>query len=198
MKSVGKFIRIFCEGKVTEPNYFIGLIKVLELNNARISKPRDHSPLGIVKAAKEEYKKARKAKIPDRDIEIWAVFDRDGHPKIPEALNMALDNGINVAFSNTCFEYWILLHFEKATKPFGPCDEILKYIRDKYDPDYSKNNDHYFRLADKIETAIENNKWLLKKHWEHEIEENEIKLELNPFTNVYKLIEFLKENKNDL
>jgi hypothetical protein len=50
----------------------------------------------------------------DRDSpafdEIWCVFDRDEHPYVEDALALAAQHGINVAFSNPCFELWLLLH----------------------------------------------------------------------------------------
>jgi hypothetical protein len=42
--------------------------------------------------------------------EIWCVFDRDEHPFVDEAIELATRNGIGVAFSNPCFELWFVLH----------------------------------------------------------------------------------------
>ena len=194
----GKFIRILCEGEITEPNYFRGIIKANRISSARVMKPKDNSPFGIVKAAKEEVKKARKAKIPNKEIKVWAVFDMDGHPNIENAFTMAHDNNINIAFSSTCFEFWILLHYDKINKPFGPCDDIIKYIKNKYDQDYLKKNDHYAQLASKIPIAIENNEWLLEKHWKYELEKGIEPFKLNPYTDVFELVKFLLRNKNDI
>lgn len=48
--------------------------------------------------------------------EVWAVFDKDGHPNHEEAFNLASKNisgkKVNIAFTSIAFEYWILLHFE--------------------------------------------------------------------------------------
>jgi len=187
-----KYIRILCEGEKTEPKYFRGIIKANRIRGARVVKPKDNSPLGIVKAAKEEIKIAKKSKIPDSEIEVWAVFDRDQHAKLPDAFQMARDNGIKVAFSNVCFEFWVLLHYEKSTKPFANCDEIIKYIRVNYDTDYLKKNDHYEKLYDKIDIAINNNEWLLNKHWKFELEKGTPIYDINSYTDVYHLVAFLK------
>ena len=49
--------------------------------------------------------------------EVWAVFDKDQHPKCKEAFEEAdkeIDGKkVQVAFSSICFEYYILLHFTK-------------------------------------------------------------------------------------
>ena len=47
--------------------------------------------------------------------EIWCVFDRDDHPHVNSALQEARDHGIRVAFSNPCFELWLVLHVEDQT-----------------------------------------------------------------------------------
>lgn len=45
---------------------------------------------------------------------VWCVYDRDDHPHLAEAGQMARDNGIHVALSNPCFELWLLLHFRES------------------------------------------------------------------------------------
>ena len=46
---------------------------------------------------------------------IWCVFDRDEHPQIEEAKALAAENGVLIAFSNPCFELWLLLHYQSQT-----------------------------------------------------------------------------------
>lgn len=46
--------------------------------------------------------------------EVWCVFDVDEHPKVGEARQMALDNGLRLAMSNPCFELWLLLHLRES------------------------------------------------------------------------------------
>lgn len=195
-----KFIRILCEGKVTEPNYFRGLLKEYGHTGAQITKPKDHSPVGVVNAAKEEYKKALKAKIPAKDIHVWAVFDRDGHANLKQAIKNALDSNINVGYSSVCFEYFILLHFEKCTRPFTNCDEIIKYLRDNYSQDYSKRNNHFNILKAKFQDTVDNSYWLLQKHWKNEEKEGVLIADINPYSDVSELLKFLtglkETNKN--
>lgn len=45
---------------------------------------------------------------------VWCVFDVNDHPNIPDAKEMARDNGIDLAISNPCFELWLLLHFRES------------------------------------------------------------------------------------
>ena len=42
--------------------------------------------------------------------EVWCMFDFDVHPQVPEAIELARRNEINMAASNPCVELWFLLH----------------------------------------------------------------------------------------
>lgn len=61
--------------------------------------------------------------------EVWTAFDKDRHPKIQEAFDAAKKevNGkkVNIAFSSICFEYYLLIHFEKIYHAFNKseCNE---------------------------------------------------------------------------
>src|SRR5690606_11957126 len=108
-------IVIVCEGKATEPDYFrkcvsyygAGLVSLRVLGKTGV-------PLTVVRAAIAErsrlIEQARKkngaSPIP---FSVWAVFDRDEH-EVQEALQLAEEHKIGVAFSNPCFELWPLLH----------------------------------------------------------------------------------------
>lgn len=54
--------------------------------------------------------------------EVWAVFDKDGHPRHLEAFELAdvkiNDKKVNIAFNSLAFEFWILLHFENNNTAF--------------------------------------------------------------------------------
>jgi RloB-like protein len=43
------------------------------------------------------------------------MFDVDEHPKVPDALELARVNNVNVALSSPCLELWFLIHFEDQT-----------------------------------------------------------------------------------
>lgn len=190
MAETPPYIRIVCEGLKTEPNYFNSWLKANGYVAANPAfKAKDHSPRGVVKEAKEVYKNARRLRIPPEKIFVWAVFDRDGHPGVPEAIDEAYNSEIQFAFSNICFEFWILLHYERTTRAFSNGDEIIAFIRRNHDPDYGKSNDHFTRLKDKIKYALENGDWLVNMHWQ--FDERPI-WEKNPYSNVYDMINRIK------
>jgi RloB-like protein len=189
MNNIGSFIKLVCEGEKTEPNYFNAWLRSegFKLDNPAY-KSKDNSPIGVAKESKKQYLEALKYKIPHDKIHVWAVFDMDGHVGIPEAFDMLKDLPIGIAFSNICFEFWVLLHFERTSRQFKNCDEIISYIRKNHDKDYAKANDHFLRLKDKLPSAIENSKWLTEKHWEYD--ERPL-WERNPYSDVHLIFEKL-------
>jgi hypothetical protein len=97
-------ILIVCEGKNTEPSYF----QQFRLSSATIKAVGEgYNTVSLVTratqlAVEEEY---------DR---VWCVFDKDIFPDedFNNAILMAEAQGMQVAYSNQAFEYWIILHFE--------------------------------------------------------------------------------------
>ena len=75
-------------------------------------------PKSLVDHAWEDLKKNRRMKVRERDFdEIWCVFDRDDHADISGTLQTARDREIQVAFSNPCFEVWLVLHVAEQSAP---------------------------------------------------------------------------------
>lgn len=80
--------------------------------------------------------------IEDLD-EAWVVLDRDVNPSNPrdkanfnEALQVAENSGLNVAYSNDSFELWILLHFQVVSTPIHRdviCQKLSQHIGKTYE-----------------------------------------------------------------
>lgn len=129
MKKVLQWILILCEDGKSSLQYLKAfkydeeLKRKLTSVDIEIYQPRDFSPVGLVKEAKNKKLIAKR----DRNSydQIWLVFDKDQHEKIPEAVQMAEDNNMFFVISIICFEYWILLHFEQTTKAFYKCSELI-------------------------------------------------------------------------
>lgn len=62
---------------------------------------------------------------------VWAVFDRDKHSGITDAIRLAKDNGIHVAFSTPSFDLWLWLHFAPGVPPQlgGDNDWVVEKLR---------------------------------------------------------------------
>ena len=106
---------VACEGEVTERHYIdqckraygAGLVKVRWL-------PVTGVPMTVVRAAVQERQRLLRRARTTRDsfevFRVWAVFDRDAHPEVSHAIEFATAHGVDVAFSDPCFEIWPLLH----------------------------------------------------------------------------------------
>jgi RloB-like protein len=150
-----ELVLMVCEGEKTEPQYFDGLRKRKRLSTADIviygGDDAGTHPKSVVEYAIK--KKLEKAKT-ERYDHVWCIFDRDEHKNIEEAFNLALKNGIRIAFSNPNFELWFLLHYHDQRGALSRQEAIKKLKR--YIPDYEKNaSDMYEKLLDKQEIAID-------------------------------------------
>lgn len=136
-------VLVYCEGEKTEPNYLREFAKVHgnQLVVLRIADERG-GPRTLVEAAAQERRRQRKHSkdsFEARD-ETWVVFDRDEHPNIPEAMDLARRSGIEVAFSNPCFELWLLIHLVDHDPPDDrhQVQKKLAGLVKGYDPKTSK------------------------------------------------------------
>lgn len=114
-------VLIYCEGECTESQYFTGLRGDLRGIPVQIVMGPAHGvPTELVRAAVKHKERAHLNRA-DRCApydSVWCVMDVEAphpHPDLPEALNTAKRNGIEVALSNPCFELWLLLHFQDVT-----------------------------------------------------------------------------------
>lgn len=136
-------VLIVCEGQVTECLYFDGVRKMRRIQKERvIIRPACGDPKGVVDTAvklKLENDALNKSLRLDATDMVWAVFDRDDHLKIPEAIEKAENNGVNIAFSNPNFELFLLLHFEDLTRAEGRAK--VKSLLKRHIPEYDKHFD---------------------------------------------------------
>lgn len=74
--------------------------------------PFHGTPLALVEraVARQHEDRARPRREPAGYDEIWCAFDRDDHPYVSDARSLAAHHGIGIAYSNPCFELWLVLH----------------------------------------------------------------------------------------
>lgn len=180
-------IKIYCNAAETEPNYFSAFKE--EIKKSKISDVN----IEVIKKAGLDPFNAVKYVIKDKGNcpEVWIVFDKD-HFAIEEAIKLAEDNDIRVAWSNESFELWFLLHFNYRSTAIGR-DECLKVVKDEFKKklkiDYAKNNkDSYKKLKSKMNIAVANAKRLYQEMKRDRI----IPTKANPCTTVFQLVEVLK------
>jgi hypothetical protein len=199
MLNFSKRLLIVCEDGKSSKLYFESFKRDEKLKrdlasvSVEVVHPKDHSPVGLVEEAKLKTQKAKRERNPYN--EIWIVLDRDQHANIDKAFDMAYANKYKIALSVICFEYWILLHFERTTYVFSKCDEIISHIRKNHFPEYFKKANAYDDLKDKVNFAIENGKWIVNQN-KADIERGQKIYELSAYTDVHLLVErFFKPKK---
>lgn len=91
---------------------------------------------------------------------------------------------VEIIVVNTCFEYWLLLHFKYSKKQFTECNETqndLKKVFPSYEKTekfYKRSNNIYKQLKDKLPIAVKN---AIK------LGNFDIKNPLEPVCEIYKL-----------
>lgn len=182
---------IFCEGE-TEKNYFDKLKRKYNALNVDainmkidVEVPGGHSLELVNKAIRKlEYHKDYKD---NKKLKKIVIFDKDevDFNMINEAIKLAEKNNIKVVFSNECFDYWLLLHYEKQTGHINRKDIYKKLARhlniDSYE---SKKADNKMieSFVDKVNKAQENADF-------SDISPESIKQ--NPYTNMSQGLEYI-------
>lgn len=112
-------ITIVSEGRLTEPDYFYALARHCgALVSFDIAFEKGAGvPLSVVETAIDLLPQMTKRSNFSRNDSVWAVFDRDQHPHFDEAIDKAVAAGVKVAYSNPCFELWLMLHLCDWDRP---------------------------------------------------------------------------------
>jgi hypothetical protein len=158
-REIKKRLLVVCGGARTEKDYFEAL-KDKYRNSAVTVKVRTdtRSPLHVVQTAAELFESGN-----DDFDECWAVFDVDEFDKstnrgtssnLTQGISVAGGRNVQLAISNPCFEYWLLLHF--ADHPGHLQD--YKAVRDKikpHVPHYDKSGIKISDYLDGVQAAID-------------------------------------------
>jgi len=116
------------EGESTEPDYLAFLNREFGSDHQFIihplSKRNGMSPSRVVTRALEQRDELVAG---DGRVQLWALFDRDQHQDIRQAMRDAPGGGVRVAFSHPSFDLWLLLHFTAASGRQG--DRVGSSIR---------------------------------------------------------------------
>ncbi len=142
---------LFCEGENTETEYFKAISRIC---SSTLISVETHGGVGVPYTIAEEaverakalgltLKSRRKKDSYEKRDEVWAVFDRDEHPRFKEAVMKCEEQNVGVGRSNPCFELWLILHVQDCDKPNDrhAMQKALAKLRQEYDPDGSKKPD---------------------------------------------------------
>ncbi len=156
-------ILIVSEGEKTEPKYLEELRGRLHLVATRVEilKADGTDPSSIVNhavAKRDECKQAAKRGEGVKYEAVWVVFDSEqrlGTPELDAVLRRAAQEGIFVAMSAPCFEYWLILHFEYTTAYLCSCLEAERKLK-QHVPDYDKSDPPLDALMSLLGDAVRN------------------------------------------
>lgn len=156
-------ILIVTEGdNVTESQYFKSFQRQNSKCNIRIIIAKHVTdPDGMVKAIKQKWKELElDARKGDK---AYVVLDLDCDDDKANIIRKLGNKTKEVQFvvSNPCFEVWFLLHFRYSTKPYYSSDAVIKDLK-TYIPEYEKNMDLSYKIADNTIKALENAEKLRK------------------------------------
>ena len=195
-------ILIGCEGIKTEPNYFHAFSK--KRNGIFvIDMDVDGAGANTKQVVEKAIELRDKATIPyDR---VWAVFDKDSFPdvKFNGAIQKAISNGIDVAWSNEAFELWYLYHFYNRVTAMSrseykkaiskavnnsPLHKGIPYV-------YAKNAIDNYEIMRKYGSEDNAIRWAEEKSKEYS--DNRFATH-NPCTMVFKLVRQLNGKDDEL
>ena len=190
-------IYIFCEGKTEE--IYLRHFENKTYNVEVIPVNTEHTDAyGIVSFAKKYISKEH------LDLELgdrgYCVFDSDpgSNPDIKKTFNI-LDGcrkkGLYSIFSNPSFEIWFILHFREA--PYGKTSQQLKHITKELtnNPDYSETTDIFNLLLPLQNNALKRAKLLHNS--QKEVHNTVYSHECNPYTDIFRFIDYMEELKKD-
>lgn len=182
-------IVIVTEGESTEPAYLRTFGRVCGEPSAVRPKiiPAAGDPRAVVERAIVELRKLRGDKLASRDS-VWAMFDRDEHPRFAEAKILARDNGISMAISNPCFELWGIFHYRDYDAPLDRHESQRQLARlcSTYVSDRGKLFDDPEIIRDNYADARQRAETSLTRRLEEGTPEG------NPSTTVHRLTERIR------
>lgn len=196
-------ILIVTEGEKSEPKYFEHFrtrqnnVEVRVVPNSKNGSKTDY--LNLIRKASRICKDDDLS--PKSGDSVWIVADgdvdyqaADAIKKKNEALTQARATAEKEAYSllisNPCFELWYLLHLRYTTAHLPDYDAVKKALEQAGIKNYEKHNDLYEQLASETIEAIKRAKRLEA----HQVENGftlPLGLDVNPFTEVYRLVEKL-------
>ena len=139
-------ILVVCEGAETEPNYLNSLREKIGLSTVDVKIVGEGAEIvGVVdEAIRLRAERASASKESNRLApfdEVWCVVDterKNDNPSWERGENRAKNARLKLAWSNPCFEYWLLLHFERVGCGFDGYAKIKPLLR-KHISDYEKS-----------------------------------------------------------
>jgi hypothetical protein len=188
---------IICEGE-GEVNYFNKLLDTYfpQLVGIVQIKESDDGHRSAQVLTEETFKLYKKFKALNLPVAVWCVFDRDNNE--PEYLNQAKqygEQGLGIAFSNPCFEYWFHLHVKAHTAPVETPQKMVSLLKTLPEfKDYNKPHVEHPTLWEKsnLKQGIQRANKRIKDFSITNPDTPIISVNSDPITTIHHLIEALE------
>lgn len=186
-------IVVFCEGN-TEKYYFDYFAKIIKHNkytNIEVVLESANGNAQRVLNYANDFLSDEKNNQKFANYKKYLVFDCDAPENIQAVISNAATENYELLVSNYLFETWLLMHFEDVEEKLRK-KEIYKrltmYLHDKYKKGY-KGKIREIIQNGSIEKAIDNAK-MLEQAYEDDNKNIFTSIDnMNPYSNVYTLIE---------
>ena len=162
-------ILVLTQGKVTEPAYF-DRIRQIHRHVVIVVKDCPKSPPQMLDVAIDQTAKAGKKMREDAFDATWVVFDAEERPDLEMLRSLRQKAGshhIHLAWSNPCFEVWLLLHLIYSQAPLFRAEEAIRRLATEL-PGYGKDQRSADRvmvdLVSKIPAALDHAQRLRERH----------------------------------
>lgn len=190
-KELNKFILIVCEGQSEELYFKSFPVVSCKVSAVNLGQSKDSLVNATIELMKE-----------DEYDEVWCVFDMDinmGKKEIAaydNAINKAVANSINIAYSNDSFELWYCLHFENIDQQHRR-DFYNNFLSKKFNLNYENDGKKYEYCKTIYSNLgkIGNQKLAIERAEKLHLDQIHLPYsEQNPVTLVYKIVKVLNEN----
>lgn len=183
---------VVTDTKATEKCFFTGLHRALpdDVKNKLVIKVVETKTRTMVEKCLELTNYDAQYRIP------WIVFDRDQVQKFDDIISEAMSKGIQVAWSNPCFEIWMYAYFGSMPAirdSWVCCSEFGRVYENKTGQKYSKADE---QMYSRIYKAGDEKKALqiAKQKLEQCIRDGKTKpSDMCPATTVYELVGEIRE-----
>ncbi|MGA2067459.1 MAG: RloB family protein [Thermoguttaceae bacterium] len=198
VRNLAKRCLIVCEDTKSARDYFDALKEHFKLSAAsvRVTGSGGHTqPIQVVERAiqiKASAAGRNSGTVPFE--QVWCVIDGDYGEKIVNARSKAEANGVCLAVSTMCFEYWVLLHFEENDKSTVDCDAVVSTLKRKHLPRYAKGKFDFSSIVVHVRDACERAEKLRAPR----IARGDLPENQNPCSEVYKLVNAIDPHLGEL
>lgn len=191
---------ILTNGRETEKNYFDLIKSKKSIFDVKVEY-QNSNPVQLVRYASQYLREAN---------QVWCVFDIDNNfnnGTLIQAIKLAEETGVQIAYSNIAFEVWLLSHYQKVESSYDNARlirQIDKLLRKdlRLNRDYDKSDKELLKkhFLPKLDDAVVNSKVIyqrkVKQHKQEYMGNKNYRIwEWNSSTNVFQLIEALKLQK---